>query len=278
MTAVEVGEEQYATYYQYVKYIEDKSAPGGFVQVGDPIVPKDATGATLSEIPFVWLSLGASKTPIEFEFSHFSTLADLTIQQYNKVSELNTAESNSNMATLVRYYAGALPDRPEDIFIGPNALATIPDAQFGAKLEFLEPAGQAIQTTHQRNQDREAYMDALAKQFVTGDTVQKTATQIQVEISAVQAQLLNLVASIQDAIEQTFKTIMLYASPLEIETAGGILIDSEAIRPSIDVDTLKYWQELADLGYLERDKFLELLQVAGTFPRGFSIRDNIQSS
>ena len=68
---------------------------------------------------------------------------------------------------------------------------------------------------------------------------------------------------------------MLYASRLEIETAGGILIDSEAVRPSIDVDTLKYWQELADLGYIERDKFLELLQVAGTFPRGFSIRDNI---
>ena len=140
LTSIEVGQEQYATYYQYVKYIEDKSAPGGFVQVGEPVVPRDATGVTLPEIPFIWLSLGASKTPIEFEFSHFSTLADLTIQQYNKVSELNTAESNSNMATLVRYYAGAAPEIPEDIFIGPNALAAIPDAQFGAKLEFLEPA------------------------------------------------------------------------------------------------------------------------------------------
>lgn len=266
------SEDQSLVYYQYTKYIEERSPNSpGFIQVGPPIVPRDATGSVLSEIPFIWLSLGTEKIPLSFEFSHFSTLADLTIQQFNKISELNTAESSCNIQTLTRYWPGAAPDNPPNIYTGANAIIEVTDAQFGGKVEFLEPTGQAIQTTHQRNQDREVYMDVLARQFVTGDTVQKTATQVQVEISAVQAQLLNLIASIQDAIESTFRLVMLYASPLPSDDTGGILIDNEAIRPAIDVPTLKYWQELADLGYLDRDKFLELLQVAGTFPRGFKI-------
>jgi hypothetical protein len=266
------SEDQSFVYYQYTKYTEERSPNNpGFIPVGPPIVPRDATGAVLPEIPFIWLSLGTEKTPLSFEFSHFSTLADLTIQQFNKISELNTAESSCNIQTLTRYWPGAAPDNPPNIYTGANAIIEVTDAQFGGKVEFLEPTGQAIQTTHQRNQDREAYMDALARQFVTGDTVEKTATQVQVEISAVQAQLLNLVASIQDAIENTFRLIMLYASPLPSDDTGGVLIDNEAIRPAIDVPTLKYWQELTDLGYLERAKFLELLQVAGTFPRGFKI-------
>lgn len=256
-------------YYQYIQYAEGKD--GDFVQVGEPIVPRDATGSTLSQIPFVWLSLGTDKTPLTFEFSFFSHLADLAIQQFNKVSELNTAESSCNIQTLTRYWPGEAPDNPPDIYTGANAIIEVTGSQFGGKIEFLEPTGQAIQTTHQRNQDRDAYMDSLARQFVTGDSVQKTATQIQVEISAVQAQLLSLIAAIQDAVERTFQIIMLYASPQAVKSAGGIVIDSEAIRPSIDVDTLRYWQELADLGYIERDKFLELLQAAGTFPRGFKI-------
>lgn len=265
-------EGQDLIYYQYTKYIEEKSPNAlRFTQVGPPIVPQDATGAALSEIPLIWLSLGTDKTPLSFEFSHFSTLADLTIQQFNKVSELNTAESSCNIQTLTRYWPGAAPDNPPNIYTGANAIIEVTDAQFGGKIEFLEPTGEAIQITHQRNQDRESYMDALARQFVTGDTVQKTATQVQVEISAVQAQLLNLIASIQDAIEGTFRLIMTYAKPTPSDDIGGILIDSEAIRPAIDVPTLKYWQELADLGYIERDKFLELLQVAGTFPRGFRL-------
>lgn len=265
----QIVENQGYTYYQYTKHL---NADGEFVQVGEPVVPRDASNELLSEIPFIWLSLGASKIPLEFEFSFFSTLADLTIKQFNKISELDTAESDSNMATLAMYHAGPTPEPLPDIYIGSNSLIHIPDAQFGAKIEYLEPGGQAIQITHQRNLDREAYMDKLSKQFLSSDTVEKTATQIYAEISAVQAQLLNLIASIQDAIESTFKAIMLYASPLDLESTGGIIIDNEAIRPPIDVSTLRYWQELTDLGYLEKDKFLELLQIAGTFPRGFDVR------
>lgn len=258
-------------YYQYTKFVKDSQSPSGFRQLGDPIIPVVADGTRLTQIPFIWLSLAAEKIPLSFEFSFFSTLADLTIQQYNKVSELDTAESSSNIATLTVYHPNDVPDNLGDIYVGDGAVINVPNAQYGGKIEYLEPTGRAMESTHNRNKDRSELMDNIAKQFITGNSTEKTKFQVAVEISSVQAQLLTLVAFIQDAIEQTFAWIIKYTNPNPPDYAGGIAIDNEAIRPPIDPDTLRFYQELTDLGYLTTNEFKELLNISGAFPRGFHV-------
>lgn len=260
-------------YYQYTKFIKGKNASGdmGFIPISDPVIPTIANGERLKEIPFIWLSLGDNKSPLDFDFSFFSTLADLNILQYNKVSELNTAESNCNMLTLVRKHPGEVPEYPSDIYTGANAIIEVGDAQFGGSIEYLEPTGRAIEITHQRNNDRDATMDAIARQFITGDAVERTKYQVQVEITSVQARLLTLVANLQDTIQRSFRFVMDYASPMKTDNIGGITVNSEAIRPPVQVDELRLWQEWTDLGYLNKDKFIELLQTSGAFPVGFSL-------
>lgn len=264
-----------SVYYQYTKFIRQKSNSGdmGFVPVGEPIIPTIANGDPLGEIPFIWLSLGDDKNPMSFDFSFFTTLADLNILQYNKVSELNTAESNCNMLTLVRKHAGEVPEYPPDLYTGANAIIEVGDAQFGGGIEYLEPTARAIEITHQRNNDRDTTMDALSRQFITGDTVERTKYQVQVEITSVQARLLTVVANLQDAIQRSFRFVMDYASPIPADDVGGITINSEAIRPPVQVDELRLWQELTDLGYLNKDKFIQLLQMSGAFPSDFILDD-----
>lgn len=271
-----VSEDSNEVYYQYTKFVRGKRPDGqvDFIPVGDPVIPTGANGEPLTEIPFIWLSLGSDKTPLAFDYSFFSTLADLNILQYNKVSELNTAESNCNMLTIIRKHPGEVPDYSQDIYTGTNAVIEVGNAQFGGGIEYLEPTGRAIEITHQRNNDRDAKMDAIAKQFITGDTVERTKYQVQVEITSVQARLLTLVSNIQDAMQRSFSYAMNYAAPYPIENAGGITINSEAIRPPVQVDELRLWQELTDLGYLDKDSFLQLLQVSGAFPSGF-VWDNL---
>lgn len=262
-------------YYQYTRFIKGKDGMGDvdFIPDGDPVVPTIASGERLTEIPFVWLSLGDDRKPLSFDFSFFTTLADINLLQYNKVSELNTAESNCNMLTLVRKHAGEVPEYPSDIYTGANAIIEVGDAQFGGAIEYLEPTGRAIEITHQRNNDRDATMDALAKQFITGDAVERTKYQVQVEITSVQARLLTLVANLQDAIQKSFSFVMDYTSPFPIEDTGGITINSEAIRPPVQVDELRLWQEWTDLGYISKNKFIQLLQTSGAFPIGFVLDD-----
>lgn len=267
----EIVEDEQGKYYQYTKFVKDNRVSSGFRQEGDPIIPVIADGTRLTKIPLIWLSLAAEKIPLSFEFSFFSTLADLSIQQFNKVSELDTAESSSNIATLTVYHPSDVPDDLGDIYVGDGAVINVAHAQYGGKIEYLEPTGNAMQSTHQRNTDRSELMDKIAKQFITGDSTEKTKYQVAVEVTSVQAQLLTLVAFIQDAIEQTFDLIAKYTNPKPLEYAGGITIDNEAIRPPIDPETLRYYQELTDQGYLTTSEFKQLLQLSGAFPRGFNV-------
>lgn len=255
--------------YQYTKFVKDKS--NQFVAT-ESVVPTNAKGQPLSQIPMIWLSLSTQKIPLSLEFSYFSTLADLSILHFNKSSELDASESANNIQTLVRYFPGEVPEYPPDIYTGANTVINVGEAQFGGEIKFLEPTGRAIEITHTRNQDRDSLMEKMSRQFTSGDSEIKTATQVKAEINATQAQLLTLVAFIQDAIESTFKLATEYVSPNPPEYTGGIIIDNEAIRPSIGIETLNFYLELADTGRITEDQLRQILQISGAFPRGFDAR------
>lgn len=175
------------------------------------------TGANdelLTEIPIAALSVvdkldfSEDNYPLPFLYP----LLEQNIKAFNKESEIDTVETKLNLPTIVRYWATKVPKVAPPLFIGASRVI---EHLFPGKLEYLEPQGNGIQITHERQKHREKKLLAGQERLfnVNPDGVEKTATQSLLDATQSKRILEQAVANKKALYIQLFRFWAIFSDP-----------------------------------------------------------------
>ncbi len=169
----------------------------------------DAKGQPVLEVPVAWYPIIPSEL-LTVPVPPFLYLANLSIQYFNKESELNSAERKCNLPVWVREWIGSAPDTPESLNVSEHSVIELSEGQ---KVYLVEPSGSAIAVTNQRLKELEERMERVAQAFISERSYNKTATQSLLEASQSKASLEGMVLQKEKAVEKIFNWVMRFASP-----------------------------------------------------------------
>lgn len=194
----------------------------------------DADKQPRGEVFAVWLSVDPTAKPWVPIAPAFMSLAKDCLLQMHKVSELNRAETITNVQFVKRTHPeGVDPSTPQpDIPIDPECVIEIP---FGGKVEIDEPSGNALASTHQRNNDRQAMMDRAVDSWLMEKV--RTATESALSDEALRSRLEIIAKVVETGFAKAFVFLMRLADRRfnpDTDAAGGITLSATAYNQVTD--------------------------------------------
>lgn len=261
----EFGEKTINQWYVYDRGLltiyeqDDKGQIGSISE----IKVKDAKGDLIVEVPIVWYPIIPSEL-LAFPVPPFLYLANLSIQYFNKESELNSAERKCNLPVWVREWIGSAPDTPEALNVSEHSVIELSEGQ---KVYLVEPSGSAIAVTNQRLKELEERMERVAQAFISERSSNKTATQSLLEASQSKASLEGMVLQKEKAVEKIFNWVMRFASPQysPYQDYGTIRVQTE-IKSSPNPQDVTAITDAFTMNLISRKMALLKLQDMGWLP------------
>lgn len=253
-----------ATYYRVL-------VPGGYtvyqidMEGGKPSLKIVEQGETsLDEIPIRYYSVTSSDW---FEAKPpFVNLAELNVLHFIKRSQLDEVLRKCNLPTPVRKVGRNMDElrKMPPLVIGPNSVVDVPlDGDFF----FAEPSGTAIAATQSDIERLEEAMNKVSLSFLTGDSTNRTATEVLLNSAQTQASLREMSARKASVIESCFQLWVKYTGE---STVGGVEMDKRILQapPTYqDVQTI-----LNAIGVqISRETGLKMLVQRGWLPDDFDL-------
>jgi hypothetical protein len=259
--------DQWYVYDRGVLTIYEKDKEGSLNIISATEI-KDAKGNLVIEVPAVWYAVIPSEI-LSFPTPPFHYLANLSIQYFNKDSELNTAERKCNIPTWAREWDSAVPEPAPSLWVGDGAVIELAQGQ---KAYLIEPAGTAIAVTNQRLKELEDKMERVAQAFISERSSNKTATQSLLEASQSKASLEGMVEQKEDAVKRVFDWIMRFATPQHSpgQDYGTIKVQTE-IKSSPNPQDVEAITNTFTMGLISRRIALLKLQEIGWLPENIDI-------
>ena len=202
-----------------------------------------ADGAPRGEVFAVWLSIDPTAPPWLPIAPAFMSLGKDCLLQMHKISELNRAETITNVQFVKRTHPeGVNPNEPQpDIPIDPECVIEIP---FGGKVEIDEPAGNALASTHERNNDRQAMMDKAVDSWLMEKV--RTATESALSDDALRSRLEIIAKVVESGFAKAFVFLMRLADRRfnpDTDDAGGISLSATAYNQVTDEEMRQATQD-----------------------------------
>lgn len=208
---------------------------------------KGANGKSLQELPLVWFSVQGADT-LEPKASVWDPLARLNVLHFNKASEIDTAETITNLPTPVRI--GVDSETSPALYLGYNACVDLP---LGCDIKYLEPSGASIGSSNNRQMLREKAMERLSKLFTTSDTGVRTATEVRAISEANKRGIESIAKRIESAFSEVMKVLATFSNPsfnVETDDAGEIELDNASIKAPPNADEIRVLTELFSTGLI----------------------------
>lgn len=198
-------------------------------------------------------------------------LAELNLKHYQKTSEKDEAMHKCNMAVLQVQELSPNPrgeNEPEPMVrIGPNTCLWNVDARF------IEPSGSAIGATQSDIDRLEMEMDKRTLSFLSGNEVQRTATEVSMFGAPVQANLSSMARAKQSNTQRLFKNWASYIKPTK--NGGTVVVDQKILQAAMDAATMGTLLQMRGAGEISRKTFLTLLKLGKALPKDFDIDNEI---
>lgn len=264
------GEKEQKQYWRYqpgslTKYVIDDESKKA-QQVGEVVNYVDARQNPFTEIPMVWVS-GSKRPKLDLGVPYFLTLAKLNVQHLIKTSELDDIEFKCNNPTPKRKWPNRKPDNPPKLILG-----KVIECEMGGDVEFLEPTGAAISSTHGRNLDRETKMDRIGQAFLSGGENSRTATEARIDMAQSVASLKGFAEVIESAMQEAFRLWTLYSGET---TSGGIQINKDVLAMPADPGMVRTIIDgMVQQGYSRRYALLKLQEI-GFQPKEVDIDEEL---
>lgn len=233
---------------------------------------KNAKGDLVLEVPVVWYPI-IPKEILDFPLPPFHYLADLSIQYFNKESELSNIESKCNTPTWAREWNSAVPDPTPPLKVGGD---NVIDLAEGCKAYLIEPNGTAIAVTSQRLKELEEKMERVAQAFISERSSNKTATQSLLEASQSKASLNGMIRQKENAVKQVFDWIMQFQTPQynPDKDYGTIKVTAE-IKPEPNPQDIESITNAFTMALISRKYALLKLQEIGWQPDDIDFKEEL---
>ena len=189
----------------------------------------NARGEPLGKVPYIWYSSSPDSEPMHPDYPPFLSLCDLNLAHMNKESELDDVETTANRPTPYRIWPGDIPDRPGPLILGQNGCL---EGSNGTEYGFLEPKGDAIAITQERQASRETRMDREDQKFLGGGQTPKTLGQAMLETAQSRMSFKTVARRKQSVMQEIFKLWQELSDPTyeEGSYAGEITIDESSLK------------------------------------------------
>jgi hypothetical protein len=202
-------------------------------------------------------------------------LAELNLKHYQKTSEKDEAMHKCNMAVLEVQELSPNPrgeNEPEPMVrIGPNTCL------WNVSARFVEPSGSAIGATQADIDRLEMEMDKRTLSFLSGNEVQRTATEVSMFGAPVQANLSSMARAKQSNSQRLFKNWAAYLKPVAGKGTGSVIVDEKILQAAMDAGTLGALLQVRGAGEISRKTFLTLLKQGKALPKDLDIDNEIKA-
>lgn len=237
---------------------------GAWVKTEERIM-RDAAGREMQELPISWFSTQGA-TPLQPEPSIWGSLARMNVLHFNKSSEIDMAETITNLPTPVRI--GVDSEASPALYLGYNACIDLP---LGADTKYLEPSGTSIASSNERQDRREKAMERLAQLFSSSDNISKTATEARLEAEANKRGLESIAKRLQSTFNGIFNSIAMFADPrTDGKYPGSLLINTTLAKQSPGPEDIRVVLDMFVSGVISLKEIRTHLQVAGILPQSIS--------
>lgn len=248
--------------------IDDAAIAAGIKQ--DPKL-RSRTMLAIDEIPIV--AYPNTSKPFNVDVPPFLKMARMNVKLFQKESALDEIERRVNCPTVFRKHPNQeIPQQLPPITFGASWVIEIPQ---GGEVGVLEIQGQGIAALQASINKLKEDIDSESMAFLSGSTVERTATEAYLNSSQIQSTLQGMAREKSSAIERIFDMWCKYTGE---ENGTQITMDANLLNPPMDAQTIATMLQLWQANVLDKETLLELLKSGKALPPNLDVQQILQRS